>query len=339
MIEQKGGAERSVVLVAGSGRSGTSVLSGILQRLGYTVPRPEVQADESNPKGFAESRWVVDFHARLLRKARVETADGRPTAWTDAARVANDRVADELRTFLAEQLAENGHVIIKDPRIVWFLPLWRRVAGDLGVPPAFVTMLRHPAAVIDSKSRYYGSWRGDVSRAAGWVNTMVYTERATRDGLRGYIRYEDLLSDWPKEVAKLAEQLDLGVVSAATATQIRAADGFVDPTLRRSTSSWDDMRIPTALREQADHVWQLLSQLPDDADSDELARELDAARERYVSLYQDAEAIAQSSVRAARAGTPASAPARGEVVRQLRRRLPARVRRPLGALARRIRPR
>ena len=62
-------AERSLVLVAGSGRSGTSLFSGILQRLGYHVPQPEVPADATNPRGFAESQWVVDFHTRLLASA------------------------------------------------------------------------------------------------------------------------------------------------------------------------------------------------------------------------------------------------------------------------------
>ena len=52
--------------------------------------------------------------------------------------------------------------MIKDPRLSWFLPLWRRCAESLGVAPRFVTMLRHPAAVVDSKQRWYGGWQGDV---------------------------------------------------------------------------------------------------------------------------------------------------------------------------------
>ena len=77
---------RSLVLVAGSGRSGTSLFSGILQRLGCHVPQPEVPADATNPRGFAESQWVVDFHTRLLRAARVQVSDARPAAWALTAR-------------------------------------------------------------------------------------------------------------------------------------------------------------------------------------------------------------------------------------------------------------
>jgi hypothetical protein len=301
MTEQAGTSGRSIILVAGSGRSGTSVMSGVLSRLGYVVPKPEVEPDQSNPKGFAESRWVVDFHTRLLASARVETADARPTAWADTASVADDAVTAELRAFLSKQFAKHEHLVIKDPRLIWFLPLWRQVADDMSAAPKFLTMLRHPADVVASKSRYYGAWRGDVSRTAGWVNTMLYTERATRDGARAFVRFEDLLEDWPRVVDGVAGTLGLAPVADATAAQMRAADAFIDPSLLRSSSSWDDLEIPTALRDQAEHVWTLLCRLADKGQSDDsdIAAEVDAARESYVSLYEDAEAIARSSITAA----------------------------------------
>ena len=40
-------------------------MSGALQTLGAHVPQPEVAADETNPKGSGEPRWVVDFHEQL----------------------------------------------------------------------------------------------------------------------------------------------------------------------------------------------------------------------------------------------------------------------------------
>jgi hypothetical protein len=337
-------SRRSLVFVAGSGRSGTSVFSGLLQRLGHLVPQPEVKPDDSNPKGFAESRWVVDFHARLLKNARVQTADARPTAWTDTATISNDTVADELRAFLSDQLSKADHIVIKDPRLIWFLPLWRRVAIDLNVTPRFVTMLRHPAAVVDSKSRNYGGWQGDVSRLAGWVNTMLYTERATRDGLRAFVRYDDLLTDWPKVIHAVGEDLDLAAVREASATQIRTAESFVDPALKRSSSTWEGLVVPAPLREQADRLWELLCRLADKdvggEDGDDVISELEVARAAYTELYQDAEAIAQASIVAAtrRAQRPAAKaapvtppPATG--LRRIYRKLPARWRRIIRAAA------
>jgi hypothetical protein len=318
-------AARSLVVVAGSGRSGTSLFSGILQRLGYHVPQPEVPADETNPRGFAESQWVVDFHTRLLRAARVQVSDARPAAWALTAEVGlHDGVRRELRDWLELQFRGAPHLIVKDPRLSWFLPLWRGCAEDLGVAPRFVTMLRHPAAVIDSKQRWYGEWQGDVARAAGWVQQTLFTERATRDSPRVFVRYDDLLDDWTRTVAAVGEALHLAPVRDAPAQAMREVHAFVDRKLARSRPDWGDLKLPAALRAQADDVWALVSRLADDGRPVEGEERLDALRVAYADLYAEAEAIAQSSIAAARARPPAPggrlpAPARRIVSRVPRR--------------------
>jgi hypothetical protein len=299
-----------MIFVAGSGRSGTSLFSGMLQRLGYHVPQPEVPADDTNPKGFAESQWVVDFHTRLLRQAKVQVSDARPTAWAETAQVTLDEeVESELRRWLEGQFAQNDHLIIKDPRLSWFLPLWRRAAEGHGVTPRFVTMLRHPAAVIASKQRWYGGWQGEAARCAGWVNFTLYTERATRDAPRLFVHYEDLLDDWTKTIGHVGEALDLAVVRDASAQAMREVHGFVDRSLSRSSSDWEAFRIPAQLREQADEVWSLVSGLAQTdgiADAETIER-LEAARNAYIALYEESEAIAQSSIAAAARTRPSAA--------------------------------
>lgn len=294
-----GTRQRSLVLVAGSGRSGTSLFTGILQRLGFYVPQPEVPADETNPRGFAESLWVVDFHTGLLRTAGVQMSDARPAAWGRTAQINLDgKVQRQLRRWLKQEFRQADDIVIKDPRLSWFLPLWRRCAEDVGASPRFVTVLRHPAAVIDSKQRWYGAWQGQVARAASWLNQMLFTERATRDAPRAFVRYDDLLDDWTREVGRVGTALDLAVVRDAPVPAMRSAHEFVDRTLSRSRASWDDFRVPAALREQIDEVWALVSRLADQEGTDaaSLIDSFEAARAAYIDLYEEAEAIAQSSI-------------------------------------------
>jgi hypothetical protein len=302
---------RTLVLVVGSGRSGTSLFTGIMQRLGFHVPQPEVSADSTNPRGFAEPKWVVDFHTALLNRASVQVADARPSAWAETARVAIDEdVRRKLREWLAGEFAKSDHVVIKDPRLSWFLPLWRQCAEDVGASPNFVTVLRHPAAVIDSKQRSYGSWQGDVERTAGWVNQVLFTERATRHGPRAFIRYQDLLDDWTGVTAHVGDVLDLAVVRDAPAASIVQIHEFVDRSLSRSRSNWEEFEIPAGLRALADGVWELVSGLADhDADEEKVIEPLEAARLAYIELYEDAEAIAQSSITAAARGSTIRSPA------------------------------
>ncbi len=321
---------RSLLVVTGSGRSGTSLVAGLLKRLGCRVPEPEVPADESNPRGFAESQWVVDLHTRLLRAAGVQVSDARPSAWAQTAKVGMDpRVQAEVRAFLQRQFAAADDVVIKDPRLSWFLPVWRRAAQDVGATPRVITMLRHPAAVVTSKQRYYGGRQGEACRAAGWVNQILFTERATRDAPRVFLRYERLLEDWTATLAHAGEILDLGVVRDAPAPAIRRAHEFIDVSLDRSRPAWGDLRVPAALQAQAEQVWDQVKRLADDtgAPAPETIDQLDTLRAAYTVYYTEAESVAYSSIADARSHSDKRAqPSLPLPVRRVARRVPRRLR-------------
>jgi len=290
------------------------------------VPQPEVPADSTNPRGFAESQWVVDFHSRWLRRAGVQPSDARPGAWSLVAETTLDEgVVGEVASWLGKQFRQADHIVIKDPRLLWFIPLWRRAAEKVGVAPKVASVLRHPASVVDSKQRSYGAWQGEVARTAGWINQTLFTERATREMPRVFVRHEDLLDDWPRVVGRAAEVLGLAVVTDAPTSKLRDAHAFLDRGLVRSRSDWpEDLAMPAGLHAQAEDVWELVSQLADE-DGGALNDQLDAARARYIDFYADAEMIAQSSIIAARrARPPASRRAATNAVKFVSKRVPQR---------------
>jgi hypothetical protein len=302
--------DRRLVLVAGAGRSGTSLMTGILSKLGMSVPQPEVTADETNPRGFGEPRWVVDFHTRLMRTRRMTSLDGRTDAPEMAAQAAADAGAAELlRTWLEVQFVGVSQVVVKDPRIVWFLPLWESCARDLGITTGVVTMLRYPTEVIASARTWYGDWQSNPSRACGWINVMLQTERISRDSPRAYVAYPDLMSDWQAEINRVGAALDIASLISVDAAAAASVEEFVDPGLRRQTVGWEDMGVPAHVRELSDQVWDGLVGLSrSGAESADARARLDGWREEYAALYTEAEQIAQSTIRAAvkDAGKPAA---------------------------------
>ena len=153
----------------------------ILGQAGFHVPQPEVDADSTNPKGFGEPKWVVDFHGRQLRSRRVSVWDSRPSAWQETSQAVDDPAAlAELRGWLKVQFVGRDSVVVKDPRIGWFLPLWEKAAEDIGVEVSFATLLRHPAEAVSSAIKWYGDWQTPASRTVSWLNIMLETEYATR---------------------------------------------------------------------------------------------------------------------------------------------------------------
>ena len=331
--------KRRIVFVVGSGRSGTSTMSGTLQALGMHVPQPEVSADATNPKGFGEPQWIVEFHERLMARSRVQTADARPQAWFEAGQFATrENVRNELFDYLTDQFAEAApteELVIKDPRLVWFLGLWRSAAIRTRAKPVYVTMLRPPTEVVGSKQKYYAGKQGEISRTAGWVNVMLGTERATRDAARAFVRYHDMLTDWTVPVFALGESLDLSAVQRASAQDLRKVHSFIDPSLRRVQLTWDDVTVPQRLREIAEETWEALNKQADPGgDTADVHATLDQLREAYDAFYVEAEAVAMSTAVAARAeGLAAPRPAPPE--RDALGRLPHGVRAMVPAGARR----
>ncbi len=291
---------RRLVLVVAISRSGTSLFTGILAQLGFSVPQPEVKANNTNPRGFSEPRWVVDFHTRLLRERRVTLFDARPAAWEITADAANDQSAvAELRSWLEVQFVGTDSVVVKDPRIGWFLPLWRRCADELGLRTSFACMLRSPPEVVRSAREWYGTWLNDANRAAAWLNYTLQTESATRGAPRAFIRYEDLLADWAREIARAGELLGIPWLASVDRSEHPQVESFIDPALRRSAVDWDAIDVPDSIRSLGDEVWTGVTRLAEPGgDADATREPLAAARERYVRLYAEAEAIAQSSITA-----------------------------------------
>jgi hypothetical protein len=324
-----------LVLVAGVGRSGTSLMTGILGQVGFHIPQPEINADETNPRGFGEPAWVVDFHHRVMRRLRVTVFDSRPRAWEVCDAAADDEaVRSELRQWLKGELDQADAVVVKDPRVGWFLPLWTGCAADLGVPASFVCMMRHPAEILASARRSYGDWQNDASRAAAWLNVMLETERKTRGVPRAFVRYEELLADWDATLRRAGDALGDPLLSAMDRSRFPSVDEFVDPTLHRARVGWEALEVPPRVRDLAERVWAELQPLADTGgDSDALRATLDASHGEYDELYQEAEAIAQSSVTAVKPRRRAAAAAPPTMRVRIARRIPPSYRKKLRALA------
>ena len=358
---------RKVLFVAGAGRSGTSTMAGLMQILGLHVPLPEVPADATNPKGFSEPQWVVDHHDRLLKEALVQVSDSRPDAWFETGRIST-REQERIATaeWLESHFAVSPELVVKDPRLSWFLALWRVAAIRTGATPVFATMLRPPAEVVGSKQTYYANKLGSAHLAASWLNMLLHTERGTRETAAGtggdgaarvFVRYADLLDDWTRTTMHVGETLQLQSVLHANSEQIRDGHRFVDPSLRRMSQSLEDLGLPPRLHELVGETWQELNKLADPGgDTPDVHATLDQLRESYTDLYAEAEAISQSSVvateqrvrrqlkagpgpgpgpRAAGPGGPVAAPehAADRIPHGLRAAVPAPVRRGLRKLA------
>jgi hypothetical protein len=99
-----------------------------------------------------------------------------------------------------------------------------------------------------------------------------------------------------KTTTALGHALDLQTIIHTRSDQIREVHRFIDPTLRRVTSSLDDLALPRRLHELTGQTWEELNKLADEGgDTTDAHATFDQLREAYVDLYEEAEAISRSS--------------------------------------------
>jgi hypothetical protein len=290
---------KRLLIVTGSGRSGTSSVAGTLKRLGMHIPQPEVEADERNPRGYYEPLWVADFHKYFLNGIPVRTIDSRPNAGEIAmAEVTPEREAD-LREWVVAELAgqpDDAVIVIKETRAYWVYPLWLRVADAAGAEIASLTMLRHPTQVVRSRDSAYLTEESDAFRrqrettnVAAWMNSVFETERATRGNPRTFVPYYDLIADWRATMTRACAQLG---VDPGDLTPPHPVDDFLTTSLNRSSADWDGLVVPTALIAMAERTWDAATVLVEKPEDAEAMAELDRLRSEYVELYEASAAIA-----------------------------------------------
>ena len=297
---------KRILLVTGSGRSGTSSVAGTLKRLGLHVPQPEVPADEKNPLGYYEPRWVAAFHKGWLDNIHVRTIDTRPHAGDVAMETVTPEREEKLRTWVADELAarpDDDVVVIKETRAYWVYPLWQRVVAAVGAELTSLTMLRHPTQVVRSRDTAYLSGRSDefrlareTSNVAAWMNSVFVTERATRDNPRAFVPYYDLVEDWRSAISRACEQLGIDTGDLAAPHPV---DEFITPSLNRSDDAWDGLTVPDVAEGPGRADLGGGQPAGRDPDDEKARAELDRLAAAYADVYATAAALASDEKKAA----------------------------------------
>lgn len=142
---------QQAIIVLGMHRSGTSAVTGALQRLGVDLGADLMPAQTGvNERGFWEHSAIVDLHDGLLDALEYTWDDVRPlpAKWWQDVRVIPFRA--ELRDILAKDFAATRLWGLKDPRMCRLMGLWHELLAECGCRPVFLHMFRDAAEVVAS---------------------------------------------------------------------------------------------------------------------------------------------------------------------------------------------
>lgn len=228
---------------------------------------------EVNPKGFWEHREILEIHEQLFAALGMTWDDARtlPDGWWLSPAV--DAFRQQLLEVLKRDFSASPLWLLKDPRTCRLLPLWRPLLSDFSSSPLYILTLRDPSEVAQSLQRRDQIW--PEWSCLLWLIHTLDAEYMTRGETRAFVRYDDVVDDWPGVVDALGESLALDwPVDPAAARDLIAE--HVSPDLRRSKR---ETRSPDHLVCQlANRAYQLLSSAPENSD------ELDELRAQALEL-------------------------------------------------------
>ncbi|MFV0410935.1 MAG: hypothetical protein ACK5LJ_14930 [Paracoccus sp. (in: a-proteobacteria)] len=234
---------RRVVVILGTGRSGTSLTAKILAAIGVRMETTLHRPNEMNPEGYFEDREVIAINQAILDK--LSLAPPHIPAILEDSRPAIQPELDRLKAHLrASALSQDGIWGFKDPRVSTLLPIYRRIFQQLGLVPVFVYCARAPEAVVASLL--------DATPLNRQRAEQIYLTRslmALRDSgaVCHVIHYEKLLADPLSRIDALSD-----FVWSGQDAPVRLSDedklALVDTRLNRSPLKAQPLANPLARR-------------------------------------------------------------------------------------------
>ncbi len=241
----------------GMHRSGTSLLGGVLQRLGLSLPGEVIAADQHNPAGYFEWDQIVAIQERLLIDLErwwpsAQGCSPLPSDWL--VHPATRAAREQIRALLAsEQVLQRVPWGLKDPRTSRLLPLWLDLADALGLELRLMLACRDPAEVVTSLVHRDGLITGmDHNRAQQlwWIHNRDVLQVAAAARLPvTVVDYGRWFSAPDQQLSSLLEALPELQPSLEQQQQAMAS---IRPDLRRSGTPlhpWLDPALPRLHRD------------------------------------------------------------------------------------------
>ncbi len=189
--------KKSVIVVLGPGRSGTSILMQILEALAMTISKDMVPPKEHNPFGAYEDIEIFKTQDELRAQISPATMPP-PPEWLNSEGVHQIKV--KLKTILESRIQDSSTVFgFKDPKTALFIPLWTQIFNELSITPLYILATRRPESVIKSMKNQWQE--SEAVTELFWLTKN--TEALYQTGGNCFIvHYEDWFSERAPEVVK-----------------------------------------------------------------------------------------------------------------------------------------
>lgn len=219
---------KECIVILGMHRSGTSVLTGLLNILGCYPGADMMLPAKDNPKGFFENIKIHNLNEKILYE--------NDSAWDDSLFSADQislknkqEYVQQAKNIILEELKYANKIIIKDPRICILFSIWEEALTTLNIKIKTIILYRSPMEVALSLKQ-----RNDMPIEQGlllWSQYFFQSEQTSRQTKRLFIEYSNDFVELNKLLILLANFTDLELTEAHR----KQAHEFYTPSLKHQT--------------------------------------------------------------------------------------------------------
>ena len=116
---------KKLIIITGTGRCGTSLLSGYLQNKKKNLV-DQIPKDNSNPHGYFENKDLINLNQKIFKKLKIQNTVIFKKDYTSIEDYNNARRS--IRNYLLDlNFEDDDTIVLKDPRISNIIDLWLSV--------------------------------------------------------------------------------------------------------------------------------------------------------------------------------------------------------------------
>ena len=196
---------KRIFFIAGMHRSGTSFLTQALSFMGLDLPISIQPGAPDNPKGHFESFNIAQFHGRLLHEigSSWDTFSPPPKSWFSSEYA--EKSILKLSHMILSEFPGNGPILLKDPRISLFLPLWKDVVNRMKFDDFYIIPIRNPLDIAASLDK-----RNKISQDRAlliFLNYLFSAEKHSRGEKRSLVEFPQWTQEFKVTINKFESDL------------------------------------------------------------------------------------------------------------------------------------
>jgi hypothetical protein len=269
------GLNKTLVVVLGMHRSGTSSAAGALVRLGAAAPQHLMAPNADNERGYWESPVILELNNAILTAGGSDWKDWRKFDLSKIDALKANALRARAKEALAEEFGDVGFAVVKDPRMCRLMPFWGPVFGDAKWSVRALLPIRSPLEV--GQSLYC---RDGLSPAYGyllWLRHVLDAEVETRGMARAVLDWPQFLGDRRKALTRVSEQWGF-IWPHWYEDAFLEVDEFVSADLRHQRTSEADLAANPAVNDLVRRTYAAMIDLVRDSGDSCVLKKLDDLR-------------------------------------------------------------